>query len=115
MRKEEWGLTAVGSLLLSFAFPPYFISILAISALGGLGYLLKTLNPEDRKKLIAFEKEFRKGYALEQKGQLDKATEHYNTLIKEYSKFTDIVKSRIDLIQEKKGKKNKVNDQGKKN
>ena len=77
MRKEEYGLATVAFLILSLSFPPYFIHFLAASAIGGLGYLLRSLNEKDRENLAEFEKGFRKGYELEQKGEIEKAIEVY--------------------------------------
>lgn len=101
MRKEEYGLAAVGFLLLSLAFPPYFISFLAASALGGLGYLLKSLNEKDREELIRFEQEFRKGYELEHQNLIHEAEAIYRSLIEKYPKFAYIAEERIRWMKEK--------------
>ena len=98
MRKEEWGWATVGSLLLSFVFPPYFIAFLAISSLGGLGFLLKSLTPAERELLVRFEKEFRKGYKLELAGNPEQAIAHYRSLAEKYPKFDDIIAKRIDWV-----------------
>jgi len=99
MRKEEYGLAAVGFLLLSLHFPPYFVSFLAVSAIGGLGYLLKTLNDKERDTLVKFEKEFRKGYELEQQGNYDEAVELYHNLLERYPKFRYIVTERLEYLR----------------
>lgn len=99
MRKEEYGLAAVGFLLLSLHFPPYFVSFLAASAIGGLGYLLKTLNEKERSSLIKFEKEFRKGYELEQQGNYDGAIELYREISERYPKFRYIVTERLEYLR----------------
>ncbi|MDI6783300.1 MAG: hypothetical protein QME64_04285 [bacterium] len=101
MRKEEYGLAAVGFLLLSLAFPPYFISFLAASALGGLGYLLKSLNEQGREELVRFEKEFRKGYELEHQNLFQEAEIIYRSLIEKYPKFAYIAEERIRWLKEK--------------
>jgi len=98
MRKEEYGFAAVGFLLLSLAFPPYFISFLAASALGGLGYLLKSLNEQDREELIKFEKEFRQGFKLEHQNKVSEAEEIYRSLIEKYPKFAYIAEERIKWL-----------------
>ncbi len=99
MRKEEYGLAAVGFLLLSLHFPPYFVSFLAVSAIGGLGYLLKTLNDKERDTLVKFEKEFRKGYELEQQGNYDEAIELYHNLLERYPKFRYVVTERLEYLR----------------
>ena len=103
MKKDYWGHAALGSLLLSLAFPPYFISYLAIAVLGGLGYLLKTLNPEEREELVEFEKEFRKGHALEEAGKTDEALAIYRDLVEQYPKFEYIIHKKLDGTSEKTG------------
>ena len=109
MRKEEYGLAAVGFLLLSLAFPPYFISFLAASALGGLGYLLKSLNEQDREELVRFEKEFRKGYELEHQNLFQEAETIYRSLIEKYPKFAYIAEERIRWLKERKDSTNQRN------
>lgn len=99
MRKEEYGLAAIGFLLLSLHFPPYFISFLAASAIGGLGYLLKSLNEKERDELVKFEREFRKGYHLEQRGELDEAVSIYERLKEKYPRFAYIAKERIEYLK----------------
>jgi hypothetical protein len=98
MRKEEYGLATVAFLILSLSFPPYFIHFLAASAIGGLGYLLRSLNEKDRENLAEFEKEFRKGYELEQKGEIEKAIEVYRKLTEEYPKFRYIAQEKLKLF-----------------
>lgn len=100
MRKEEYSLAAVGFLLLSLAFPPYFIAFLSASALGGLGYLLKSLNEEEREELTEFEKDFRQGYILEQDKRYTDAEKIYLQLCEKYPKFAYIAKERIKMIQQ---------------
>jgi len=98
MRKEEYGLATVAFLILSLSFPPYFIHFLAASAIGGLGYLLRSLNEKDRENLAEFERKFRKGYELEQKGEIEKAIEVYKQLTDEYPKFRYIAQEKIKLF-----------------
>ena len=99
MRKEEYGLATIGFLLLSLHFPPYFISFLAASAIGGLGYLLKSLNEKERNELVKFEREFRKGYHLEQRGELAEAISIYEALEEKYPRFAYIAKERIEYLK----------------
>ena len=99
MHKDEYGLAAVGLLLLSLAFPPYFIAFLSASALGGLGYLLKSLNEEERLELTEFEREFRQGYLLEQENKYEEAETIYLHLADKYPKFSYIAQERIKFIK----------------
>lgn len=99
MRKEEYSLAAVGFLLLSLAFPPYFVAFLSASALGGLAYLLKSLNEEERGELTEFEREFRQGYLLEQDQRYLEAEKVYIKLCEKYPKFAYIAQERIKFIQ----------------
>ncbi len=99
MRKEEWGMASVGLLLLSLAFPPYFIAFLSASALGGLAYLLKSLSEEERQELTEFEKEFRKGYLLEQEKRFREAELIYLDLAEKYPKFAYIALERIRYLR----------------
>lgn len=99
MRKEEYGLAAIGFLLLSLHFPPYFISFLAASAIGGLGYLLKSLNEKERDELVLFEREFRKGYQREQIGEINEAIEIYERLARQYPRFAYIARERIEYLK----------------
>ncbi len=101
MRKEEYGLAAIGFLLLSLHFPPYFISFLAASAIGGLGYLLKSLNERERDELVIFERAFRKGYHLEQRGEIDDAIAIYERLKEQYPNFAYIARERIEYLKNK--------------
>ena len=98
MRKEEYSLAAVGFLLLSLAYPPYFVAFLSASALGGLAYLLKSLNEEEREELTEFEREFRQGYLLEQDHRYLDAEKVYMKLCEKYPKFAYIAQERIKLI-----------------
>jgi len=98
MRKEEYGLAAVAFLLLSLHFPPYFVSFLAASAIGGLGYLLKTLNEKERDDLVKFEIEFRKGYQLELRGEKESAKALYLLLAERYPRFRYIVEERVQWL-----------------
>lgn len=99
MRKEEYGLATIGFLLLSLHFPPYFISFLAASAIGGLAYLLKSLNERERDELVVFEQEFRKGYHLEQRGEFEEASNIYERLKEKFPRFAYIAEERIKYLK----------------
>lgn len=112
MRKEEYSLAAVGFLLLSLAFPPYFIAFLGSSTLCGLAYLLKSLNEKEREELTEFEKEFRQGYLLEQENRYMEAESIYMQLCSKYPRFAYIAEERIKMIRtqilDEKRKKEKL-------
>ncbi len=101
MRKEEYGLATVAFLILSLSFPPYFIHFLAASAIGGLGYLLRSLSEKDRENLVGFEQKFRKGFELEQQGEIEEAIEVYKKLTEEYPKFKYIAQEKLKALTSK--------------
>ena len=86
LKKEDWGLLTITSLLATFIFPPYFIHLMAMAALTATSYLWTThLSEVDKQRFIDFEKEFRKGYKLEKAGKLKEALEWYRKLKKDYA------------------------------
>lgn len=105
MRTTEWGGLTMLSLLASFLFPPYFITVLAIAFLNAGGLLWVThLSEKGRKALIDFEIEFRKGFELEEAGRLSEAMAAYTPLVKRYQEFpkiSEIAQHRIELLQAK--------------
>jgi hypothetical protein len=85
MRTTEWGLLTVTSLLSLFLFPPYFVTVLTIAFLNAGGLLWVThLTERGRQRLIEFEREFRKGYELEEAGDREAAIDCYEKLIPKY-------------------------------
>lgn len=87
LKKEEWGLLTILNLLLASVFPAYFVQILLVSFFTELGHLYTThLTEVERKKLIEFEKEFRKGYEKEQELKWQDAVEIYKKLREKYIK-----------------------------
>jgi hypothetical protein len=86
LKKEDWGLLTITSLLATFIFPPYFIHLMAMAALTEFAHLWTTrLSRLDQERFVEFEKEFRKGYKLEKAGQTGQALKWYRTLEKRYS------------------------------
>ena len=85
LKKEDWGLLTITSLLATFIFPPYFIHLMAMAALTEFAHLWTTrLSRVDRDRFVEFEKEFRKGYKLEKAGQIQGALKWYRVLEKRY-------------------------------
>ncbi len=109
LKKEEWGLLTVLSLLLAGIFPIYFVNILLISFFTELGHLFTThIVEEERKKLVEFEKEFRNGYDKEKEEKWQEAAEIYEQLIPKYKdnpKIAGIAEQRVRWIKEEKLKK----------
>ncbi|MEI7640085.1 MAG: hypothetical protein WCJ46_01040 [bacterium] len=111
LKKEEWGLLTVLSIILAGIFPVYFINILLVSFFTEVGHFWTThLTENERKNLIDFEKEFRAGYEMEKAGKWDEAIAVYEKLIPKYKsnpKISAIATQRIDFIKnEKSGKGN---------
>lgn len=105
LKKEEWGLLTVLSLVLASIFPIYFVNILLISFFTELGHFWTThLTELGRQKLIEFEKEFRVGYDLEKAGKTDEAIKTYESLIPKYSEHPKISGIAARRIQELKKK-----------
>jgi len=109
LKKEEWGLLTILSLLLAGIFPIYFVNILLISFFTELGHLFTThVAEEERKKLVEFEKEFRLGYEKEKEDKWQEASDIYEQLVPKYKqnpKIAGIAEQRILWIKEEKLKK----------
>jgi hypothetical protein len=105
LKKEEWGLLTVLSLILASIFPIYFVNILIISFFTELGHFWTThLTELGRQRLIEFEKEFRVGYDLEKAGKVKEAVEIYEAIIPRYSdhpKISGIAAGRIQELKKK--------------
>lgn len=105
LKKEEWGLLTVLSLLLASIFPVYFVNILLISFFSELGHFWTThLTEVGRQKLIEFEKEFRVGYDLEKAGRTKEAIKAYEALVPKYAdhpKISGIAGARIQELKKK--------------
>ncbi len=84
MKRQEWGLFTVATLLATYLFPIYFIEVVALAFLGGLGMFWRSLNPSEKDKLRAFEREFRVGYELETNGDYRGAKQVYRRLADKY-------------------------------
>jgi hypothetical protein len=105
LKKEEWGLLTVLSLVLASIFPLYFVNILLISFFTELGHFWTTnLTELGRQKLIEFEKEFRVGYDLEKQGKTREAIKIYEAIIPKYIDHPKISEIAVRRIQELKKK-----------
>ena len=101
LKKEDWGLLTITSLLATFIFPPYFIQLMAMAALTEFAHLWTTrLSRVDQERFIEFEKEFRKGYKLEKAGQVKQAIQWYKQLEKTYGDLPQA--SKLAMLQVQK-------------
>ena len=110
LKKEDWGLLTITSLLATFIFPPYFIHLMAMAALTEFAHLWTTrLSRLEQERFIEFEKEFRKGYKLEKAGQAPRALKWYHRLEKQYADLPQAAKLatlQIRRLNQGKGPKN---------
>lgn len=105
LRTTEWGLLTISFLLSSFAFPPYFISVLVLAFFNAGGLLWVThLNEKGRLRLIEFEKEFSEGHQREEAGQFAEAIAFYQSLVPKYQDFPKISEIASHRIQHLKAK-----------
>jgi hypothetical protein len=103
LRSTEWGGLTVLSLLASLAFPPYFLSVMALAFLNAGGMLWVThLNEAGRKRLREFESEFSVGHASEERGEYAAAAAHYESLAPRYDdhpKISQIARHRAAFLK----------------
>jgi hypothetical protein len=103
LKKEEWGLLTVLTLLLASVFPVYFVNIMLITFFTELGHLFTThINEVERQKLIDFEKEFRLGYDKEKESKWGEAVEIYMALAEKHKKnpkIAVIAEKRIEWVR----------------
>lgn len=108
MKRSEWGLFTGASFLLAVAFPPYFLELIGITFLGGIGLLWRSLGASEKIRLSEFEKKFRQGYRKQQDGKVAEALAIYKKLTQEFKDspmITKIAKKQIETIV--KGNKKK--------
>jgi len=107
MRTTEWGGLTLVSLLLASLFPPYFVQVLTIAFLNAGGLLWVThLSEKGRQRLVEFEHEFRKGYAMEEAGDAGAAMAFYASLIGRFQDspaIAEIARRRIMQLEEAAG------------
>jgi hypothetical protein len=103
LRSTEWGGLTLLSLLVSWAFPPYFVSVMALAFLNAGGLLWVThLSEAGRQRLRDFEREFADGHALEQQGRFAQAVALYQALVpkyQDYPKIAQIAALRIEHLR----------------
>jgi hypothetical protein len=103
LRTTEWGGLTLLSLLLSWAFPPYFVSVMALAFLNAGGLLWIThLSESGRQRLRQFEREFAAGHSLEQHGHFQAAAAAYQALVPKYQdvpKIAQIAALRIEHLR----------------
>ncbi|MGH7442159.1 MAG: hypothetical protein ACREKE_05730, partial [bacterium] len=104
LRSTEWGGLTLVSLLAGLAFPPYFISVMALACLNAGGMLwVSHLNDAGRKRLREFEREFSQGHALEERGDYRAAAEFYGRLVTAYDGFpriAGIARHQVDQLRQ---------------
>lgn len=103
LRSTEWGGLTLLSLLVGWAFPPYFVSVMALAFLnaGGL-FWITHLSEAGRQRLRDFEKEFAVGHDLEEAGHYAKAAAVYEGLLpryKDHAKIAEIAQRRIEHLR----------------
>ncbi len=85
LRTTEWGLLTITSLLLAWAFPPYFAQVLWLAFFNAGGLLWVThLSEAGRQRLRQFEERFARGHALEEEEKPVQAVEFYQKLAPEF-------------------------------
>jgi hypothetical protein len=103
LKSTEWGGLTLLSLLVSWAFPPYFVTVMALAFLNAGGMLWVThLSEAGRQRLRQFEREFAEGHAMEEAGRYRQAVAHYEALIPRYQdqpKIAEIATRRIEHLR----------------
>lgn len=101
LKKEDWGLLTITALLSTFLFPPYFVHLMTMAALTEFAHLYTTrLSRRQQDRLLAFEREFRKGYRREKEGDRRGALAHYRRLERKYADLPQA--ARIATLQIRK-------------
>ena len=103
LRTTEWGGLTFLSLLVSLAFPPYFVQVLLLAFLNAGGLLWVThLSEAGRQRLREFEREFAQGHALEEAGNAAGALKIYEALVPRYAdqpKIAEIAVRRMEHLR----------------
>jgi hypothetical protein len=103
LRTTEWGGLTFLSLLVSLAFPPYFVQVMLLAFLNAGGLLWIThLSEAGRQRLREFEREFAKGHALEEAGDIAGALKAYEALAPRYAdqpKIAEIAVRRMEHLR----------------
>ncbi len=103
LRTTEWGGLTLLTVLVSWAFPPYFVAVMTLAFLNAGGLLWVThLSEAGRQRLREFEREFAQGHALEEAGDFAGAVRVYGGLIGAYQdqpKIAEIAVRRIEHLK----------------
>lgn len=92
LKTTEWGLMTIASLLATFAFPPYFVTVMTLAFLNAGGLLWVThLSEKGRQRVRDFEEEFREGHRYEEAGQWVEAVGVYLALRPRYRDISQLV------------------------
>ena len=108
MKRTEWGLFTVAAGLAVLAFPPFFVELVAIYTLGGIGYLWRILDERGRQRLKDFEKDVLIPYTHEKEGKNLEALEAYKKLALDYRDtppILPIILGRIQAMEKKLAEK----------
>lgn len=105
LRTTEWGLLTFTSLLVAWAFPPYFIQVLILAFFNAGGLFWVTyLSEKGRQRLREFEAEFSAGHKAEEAGHYKEAVKLYELLIPRFQDFpriAEIAVRHIELLKKK--------------
>jgi hypothetical protein len=105
LRTTEWGGLTLVSLLVSFAFPPYFVQVLLLASLNAGGLLwVSHLSEAGRKRLRDFEQEFAQGHQMEEEGRWADALKLYQDIAPRYSEYpriAEIALKQIELLKKR--------------
>jgi len=100
LRTTEWGGLTFLSLLVSLAFPPYFVQVMLLAFLNAGGLLWIThLSESGRQRLREFEREFAKGHDLEEAGDVVGALQVYEALVPVYADQPKIAEIAVRRMQ----------------
>lgn len=100
LRSTEWGGLTLVSLLATWAFPPYFVAVMLLAFLNAGGLLWVThLNEAGRQRLREFEREFARGHALEESGDVAAAVALYSELAPRYQDYPLIAQIALRRVE----------------
>ena len=100
LRTTEWGGLTFLSLLVSLAFPPYFVQVMLLAFLNAGGLLWIThLSESGRQRLREFEREFAAGHDLEEASDVAGALKIYEALVPRYADQPKIAEIAVRRMQ----------------
>ena len=98
------------------AFPPFFVELVAIYSLGGIGYLWRVLDEKGRARLKDFDKDVRIPYSHEKAGKTLEALLSYKKLGQDYQdtpQLLPIILGRIEELEKRLVQAEKASDKKK--